>query len=312
MMRGFPELAEVVALLPDLESIAQSHDPDDGMPVPDRALHKFLRPLVKTALVQALSETVKRVVRLERCPTRSPADMGFRCVSGRFGSTLARRMRKLGSGYFGQVMALDEHRAIKMQRFELFDAEAVQRLRDEIEIQGMAARLGVAAKVLDTFHCVCQDSGMHAAFIVQERLPGTTVDDAVLSPKDRDVVSAKLEALIEKLHANKIFHNDLHDSNVMVHKTLDAKGIPKWNVKILDFGLATRTTDVNPWRRLRRHAQNPEGQPARHTDFRIVEELRNPNVRSPSQKQQPKAVLKALTHRVLEALLKAKVVRVAP
>jgi tRNA A-37 threonylcarbamoyl transferase component Bud32 len=299
--------AAVKALLPKLPAIVQAYEPDSAPTVQERALHKFLRPLVKTALVQAMAENLRPLVHLDKC--QGDTNLGFKCVSGRYGASVAKRLRKLGSGYFGQVLALDEHRAVKVQKFEIFDEQAMLRLQDEVEIQAIAARLGVAARIIDTFHCVCRDSGLHAAFIVQERLPGTTLSDAVLSPKDKHTIAAKIDKLVAKLHAAKVFHNDLHDSNVMVHKTTDAAGSTKWQVRILDFGLATRSSDGDPWRRHRQRRQG-EQSPQRHTDFRIVDELRNPKVLNAWEKQQPKVLLKALTHSVVLNLRKSNAIAV--
>ena len=41
----------------------------------------------------------------------------------------------------------------------------------------------------------------------------------------------KIRAAIQKLHAHSIFHNDLHNTNILIAKN--------GNVKIIDYGYAT-------------------------------------------------------------------------
>jgi tRNA A-37 threonylcarbamoyl transferase component Bud32 len=300
------EVQRVVAdVLPHTQAILEAYERRRTVPTEARALLKFLRPLVKRAVALEVSKGLASVVRLRSCgggrssSSKAESDLEASCLAGRLGAKAAAKLKSLGLNDgrdgFGQVWAIDDRRAVKVQRFEVFDQRRMLQLTNEVKLQNAAAKLGAAPRVLDAFHCVCHDTGAHAAFIVQDRVRGTTLRDAQLSPPDRVAIAEELYALVSKLHAAQIHHNDLHRSNVMVHRVRGA-----WQVKVVDFGRASRTIHPTFWMDTRRHA-----------DFDLVEELKTPMVPSPWERTAPKTVIRALTEQVLRRLLESSAIRVA-
>ena len=79
------------------------------------------------------------------------------------------------------------------------------------------------------------------------------------SPGDVATMRALLEKTIDELHVNKIFHNDLHESNVMVVGKKKA-----FRPVIVDFGMASRTREPNRWWKEDNN---------RHGDYEILKQI---------------------------------------
>lgn len=140
----------------------------------------------------------------------------------------------LGRGGMAEVRAarderLDRDVAVKILRPEL-SADPMIRQRFESEAR-TAARLS-HPNVVNVFDADDQDG---AAYIVMERLPGTTLEDE-MNEGPMDVarvqsVGDQVLAALGAAHAAGIVHRDIKPGNVLT--------CPDGTVKVADFGIAT-------------------------------------------------------------------------
>jgi serine/threonine protein kinase len=85
-------------------------------------------------------------------------------------------------------------------------------------------------------------------YIVMEYFPGQTLEDRVqahgqLAPLDMIVIARLIAEGMEAAHARGVWHRDLKPANVLVKKSGT-----RWEVKIIDFGLALRRSAIDTTR----------------------------------------------------------------
>jgi serine/threonine protein kinase len=153
----------------------------------------------------------------------------------------------LGEGGMGEVYRardtrLDRTVAIKVLTGALA-ADAVSRLRFEQEARAIAA-------LNDPHICTIHDIGRHGDqdYIVLEHLEGETLatrlkKTPVLPVDDALAIAAQIGDALDRAHRAGISHRDLKPGNVMLVQRAGASGP---DVKLLDFGLAARTTAARP------------------------------------------------------------------
>lgn len=141
---------------------------------------------------------------------------------------------RLGQGGMAEVFEAEDVRlgrpvAIKMLRAHLA-AEQIVKSRFELEAR-TAARLSHpnVVGIFDT----AEDDGV--AYIVMERLPGTTLADElgrgpVSAERTREIATQVLSAL-QAAHEVGIVHRDIKPANILT--------CPDGRVKVADFGIAT-------------------------------------------------------------------------
>lgn len=122
----------------------------------------------------------------------------------------------------------------------------LRKLKNEIIIQQMAARISVAPFIVDGFVC------NNEAIIVMKKVDMTVKDYArhlFNKGLTQSQVFEKIQKIedevvkhVKSLHEFDIFHDDLHIDNIMVNlKKNDSLDFD--NVKIIDFGKSSITTD---------------------------------------------------------------------
>ncbi|MGH9372558.1 MAG: protein kinase domain-containing protein [Vicinamibacterales bacterium] len=150
----------------------------------------------------------------------------------------------IGAGGMGEVhrardTRLDRTVAIKVLTGALA-ADSESRQRFEHEARTIAA--------LNDLHiCTIHDIGRHAEldYLVLEYLEGETLADRlqrapVLSIADALAIAIQIGDALDRAHRAGIVHRDLKPGNVMLVPRGGPSSSP--NVKLLDFGLAARTT----------------------------------------------------------------------
>ena len=147
-------------------------------------------------------------------------------------------IHKLGAGIHGSVYLLASGRVAKIHTVRLgkYDIDvdfALTSFEGELRRARIAADLGVSPKVHDAFACVIDD-GFHRV-TVMDQVVGESLEDWYDAPgrtaKEMKAMKATIRTMVEKLQARGVYHNDLHDENVMV----DRRGRPV----IIDFSLST-------------------------------------------------------------------------
>ena len=161
----------------------------------------------------------------------------------------------LGQGAYGRVFAIDANKAVKLTLLEIgrWDSHvnaAREKYDREAEMARIAAKLGVGPAIMDTFVCTSRHQMKHYGVIVMKRLHGTDLSTWIrkASKVQRDKMGKHLDAMIQKMHAGGLYHNDLHPGNVMV-----LKGDKPMFV---DFGLAAKASNYDPFGRgkgIKRH-----------------------------------------------------------
>lgn len=230
--------------------------------IEDKAVTGFLQPFVERELARRSLADVKRVVRLLSSSSSSGAqstrtdrrfgddDIGGlarACLSlqaGRIGTgssrTPAISLSRVSTSRCGKAYAIDASRVVKVVRLmhassSSSGARTVSDFALEVDLGRAASRLGVAPEVLDAFPCISDASGDVAGLIVTRRIAGETLEVWLSkrhSRAKREALTAKLEAVIKRMHKASIFHNNLHERHVMVTRDGDPY--------VIDFGHATR------------------------------------------------------------------------
>lgn len=152
------------------------------------------------------------------------------------GSTLLHYAIDARLGHGGMATVYRAHdtmlnRTVAIKVLDAGDSEATQRLLHEARA---ASALNHPNSV--TVHAVEQQGGI--AFIVMEHVQGETLDRAIPSvglPVDRALrYASEITDAIAAAHAQGIIHRDIKPANVMI--------TPDDRVKVVDFGIAQRTT----------------------------------------------------------------------
>jgi len=154
----------------------------------------------------------------------------------------------LGAGGMGEVyrardIRLDRTVAIKVLTGALA-ADSESRQRFEQEARAIAA-------LNDPHICTLHDIGRHGEldYLVLEYLEGETLADRLsrppaLSLDDAIGIAIQIGDALDRAHRACIVHRDLKPGNVMLVRRSGSSGVP--DVKLLDFGLAARTTAARP------------------------------------------------------------------
>ena len=149
----------------------------------------------------------------------------------------------MGEVYRARDTRLDRTVAVKVLSGTLA-AEAESRQRFEQEARAIAA-------LNDPHICTIHDVGRHGDldYIVLEYLEGETLADRlrrtpVLPVDEALAIAIQIGSALDRAHRAGIAHRDLKPGNVMLLRRAAASNAP--DVKLLDFGLAARTTTSRP------------------------------------------------------------------
>ena len=152
----------------------------------------------------------------------------------------------LGAGGMGEVyrardIRLDRTVAIKVLTGALA-ADSESRQRFEQEARAIAA-------LNDPHICTIHDVGRHGEldYLVLEHLEGETLADRLrrspgLQVDDALALAIQIGDALDRAHRAGIVHRDLKPGNVMLVRRGAAGSSGPPDVKLLDFGLAARTT----------------------------------------------------------------------
>jgi len=154
----------------------------------------------------------------------------------------------LGEGGMGEVYRardtrLDRTVAIKvLTRALAADAESRQRFEEEAR---------AIAALNDPHICTIHDVGRHGDldYIVLEHLDGETLASRLKRSPEVPVeealaIAVQIGDALDRAHRAGISHRDLKPGNVMLVRRAGTSGVP--DVKLLDFGLAARTSTARP------------------------------------------------------------------
>jgi serine/threonine protein kinase len=157
------------------------------------------------------------------------------------GRTLAhyRVVRKLGAGGMGEVYLAQDTVLGRFVALKLLPGaclpDQMQRLIDEATATSALNHPNIA-----TIHELRQDSGIH--FIVMEYVEGETLKANVtrgpLEASEIVKLATQIAQALDAAHSVGIIHCDIKSSNIIM--------TPRGYAKVLDFGLATRTTLPGP------------------------------------------------------------------
>lgn len=158
--------------------------------------------------------------------------------------------KELSRGQYGVVYDAklgDDDIVVKSEliRDDDISLNIVQRWKKEIEFQKKAAKIGVAAQILDSWTCPMMDKdkpdgNSKIGFIAMKKINGETLEDYTQrNPSEEEMkkVGEKLRALALDLYRIDIFHNDMHARNIMVEFN---KKKTDFVIKVIDFGIVER------------------------------------------------------------------------
>ncbi len=152
----------------------------------------------------------------------------------------------LGAGGMGEVYRardtrLDRAVAVKVLP-EAFSRDPGLRQRLDLEARAISQ---LSHPHICTLHDIGDQDGI--AFLVMELLEGETLAARLRRQGGRGlpldealVIAAQIAGALEAAHRRGIVHRDLKPGNVMLTRAGQA-GADRWNVKLLDFGLAKLT-----------------------------------------------------------------------
>ena len=92
-----------------------------------------------------------------------------------------------------------------------------ERLKSNIEINNIASKLGLVAKIHDIFFCKDND-GVYKLFTITEKIDGIRLDDWLENNKLNDKHKKQLKELVDKCFENNILINWLNNNKIMVIK----------------------------------------------------------------------------------------------
>ncbi len=158
-----------------------------------------------------------------------------------------KKAKYIGNGYFGDVFLLgNTGRVAKLVNFIHADVEmrrymkdAHSRWRTEVDIATLAGEHGIGPKVHDSY--ICLHSKQPIGVIIMDYVPGITLEEwKNLGPskKQLDAADKIIRKKLDALHDLGMFHNDLHDGNIIL-VTDSKKNVPGVeDAFILDYGFA--------------------------------------------------------------------------
>ncbi len=165
-------------------------------------------------------------------------------------------IRVMGSGGFG-VAFLCKHKYLNSNVVvKTLATDHLERDVDDVfqEAQALAAiNHSAIIKVQD---CGYVDSAKkQRAFLVMDHFDGVTLEEYVklkgpLSSEEFLALTEPVAAGLQAAHAKHILHRDIKPANLLVKRLKDSSGKPRWEVKLIDFGLALKQSE-------RRSASHP-------------------------------------------------------
>lgn len=103
---------------------------------------------------------------------------------------------------------------VKVKNLKM-DQNGFERLRSNIEVNNIASKLGLVAKIHDIFFCKDND-GVYKLFVITEKIDGITLDEWLEKNKLNDTHKKQLKDLVDKCFENNILMNWLSNSKIMV------------------------------------------------------------------------------------------------
>ena len=196
----------------------------------DECLAAMLLPIVNVCNARTVLGGVQRKVGKVGCAS---------CLSH------LKPVRVLGEGADGQVWLLENGHAAKIGMIQLHGQhdpdERVESVMTEVSAARAAGATEISPKVHEAWFCT--SATQIAYVIIMDTVKGGTSLrrwKAVANSPERATMLERVEALIVKMNAMGIFHDDLHESNIMV----DGKDRP-W---IIDFSRCTYVDSLSRYK----------------------------------------------------------------
>lgn len=150
---------------------------------------------------------------------------------------------KLGSGTFATVRRVVQknnntnQKALKITSLRNLKDEEIEALKNEVTILGECSHPHVV-KLYESY--ITNDK----IYMVQDLLSGGELFDRIIeqtffSEKEAAKVIAQIASALDYLHLQNIVHRDLKPENLLLTDKSD-----KYDVKIIDFGLAKKSTEL--------------------------------------------------------------------
>jgi predicted Ser/Thr protein kinase len=195
----------------------------------DECLAAMLLPIVNVCNARAVLGGVQRKVGKVGCAS---------CLSH------LKPVRVLGEGADGQVWLLESGHAAKIGMIHLHGHDPDERI-ESVMTEVAAARLAGTSSISPKVHeaWFCTSATQIAYVIIMDAVKGGTSLrrwKAVANSPERVTMLEHVEALIVKMNAMGIFHDDLHESNILV----DGKDRP-W---IIDFSRCTYVDSLSRYK----------------------------------------------------------------
>ena len=109
---------------------------------------------------------------------------------------------------------------VKVKHLKM-DQNGFERLKSNMEVNNIASKLGLVAKIHDIFFC--KDNESYKLFIITEKIDGVTLNEWLEKNKLNDQHKKQLKELVDKCFENNILMNWLSNDKIMVVK--QKKGI---------------------------------------------------------------------------------------
>jgi serine/threonine protein kinase len=159
-------------------------------------------------------------------------------------------MRVLGAGAYGTAF-LCKHKYMNSQVVvKALASDGLDREADDIF--GEAQTLGAInhPAIIRVQDCGYVDAGRkHRPFLVMDHFDAPTLREYVeqrgpLTVPELIALVEPVAAGLEAAHNRRIVHRDIKPDNLLVKRLPDVGGKPRWEVKLIDFGLALKQQDV--------------------------------------------------------------------